>query len=80
MYHTAAGPPASRPRKNADLGENDVINGRSVFVSTRMYKPDGTNEIQSAEARGEALHQVPSTVQRLKRGQFSQHCIVEVLI
>lgn len=67
MYHTAAGPPASRPRKNADLEQGEVINGR--FVSTRMrkYKPDGTNEIQSAEARGEALHQVPCTVQRLQQ-------------
>jgi hypothetical protein len=42
-----------------------MINRR--FVSTRIYKPDGTNEIQSAEACGEALHQVPSTMQRLQQ-------------
>ena len=65
MYHTAAGPPASRPKKKADLGQGEVINGR--FASARLYKPDGANKIQSAEARGKALHQVPSTMQRLQR-------------
>jgi hypothetical protein len=42
-----------------------------------MYKPDGTNEIQSAEARGKALHQVPSTMQRLQQNDLiSIACIV----
>ena len=47
-----------------------------ALVSAILYKPDGTNEIQSAEARGEALHQVPSTMQRLQQDNLISICIV----
>jgi hypothetical protein len=40
---------------------------RWSYQSTRIYKPDGTDKVQSAEARGEALHQVPSAMQRLQQ-------------
>ena len=42
-----------------------MINGR--FGSMRVDEPDGANKIQGAEARGEALHQVPSTMQGLQQ-------------
>lgn len=51
-----------------------------AFVSAIIYKPDGTNEIQSAEARGEALHQVPSTMQRLQQDNLISIRIVEIRI
>ena len=47
---------------------------------TIIYTPDGPNEIQSAEARGEALHQVPSTMQSLQQDNYNQRCVVEDII
>ena len=68
--HIAAGPPASNPRKNAEL--NDAM---SRGWTTRVQCiPNAADEIESYETSSKALDEVPTTVQLLNRGRDQRLC------
>ena len=66
FYQTAAGPPASKPRKKPALFAVLFSDPDSHRVLSRLCVPNTADKVHCDETRGEAFDEVPATMELLQ--------------
>ena len=67
FYQTAAGPPASKPRKKPALFTVSFSDPDSHRVLSRLHVPNTADEVHCDETRGETFDEVPATMELLQK-------------
>ena len=67
FYQTAAGPPASKPRKKPALFTVSFSDPDSHRAPSRLRVPNTADKVHCDETRGETFDKVPATMELLQK-------------
>ena len=67
LYQTAAGPPASKPRKKPALFVVLFLNPDTYWLLDSLRVPDTADKVHRDETGGEIFDKVPATVELLEK-------------